>query len=51
MKVQGTAVSLTVRIFFTGLGFVCRNVAQKEELVVCMLPPADGNCLCYTHFT
>lgn len=45
MKVQGTAVSLTVQIF---MGLCC---LQKEELVVCVLPPADGNRLCYTHFT
>lgn len=46
MKVQRTAVSLTVQIFMV-LGSVCKDVAQKEELVVCMLPPAcaDGNYL------
>lgn len=38
MKVQRTAVSLTMRIFMV-LDSVCKNVAQKEELVVCMLPP------------
>lgn len=45
MKVQRTAVSLTVQIFLV-LGSVCKDVAQKE-LVVCMVPPAcaDGNYL------
>lgn len=46
MKVQRTAVSLTVQIFMV-LGSVCNNLAQKKERVVCMLPPAHagGNYL------
>lgn len=41
------------RADFYGFGLCLQNVAQKDELVVCLLPPAcaDGNCLYYTHFT